>query len=438
MELKEGYKQTEVGVIPDDWDVLTIGDVCKLINGRGFKPFEWEKQGLPIIRIQNLNGSEDFNYFNGHYDKKIEVENGQLLFAWSGSRGTSFGPHIWNGSLGVLNYHTWKVVVDNEKISPEYFLHALKQLTKYIEDKAHGASALVHTQKWEMESFNFITPPTKTEQTAIAKALSDVDELIFQLEKLITKKRLIKQGAMQKLLNPFDENGELKNGWGLTSLDSLGNTYGGLTGKNKSDFGHGLGLYITFMNVFSNVEINLEMLEKVYIGKTENQNLVQKGDLFFNGSSETPEEVGMCAYLDANIGEVYLNSFCFGFRLNKGVNVNGLYLAYFFRSKEGREVLKSLAQGATRYNLSKTSLLKAKFLLPKKEIQFRIVSSLNDIDNEISALESKLTKTKNLKQGMMQSLLTGTIRLVKPQGAPHEWSRHKTRMRHPKPGSPII
>ena len=92
-EIPDGYKRTEVGVIPEDWTTPQIQNISKLINGRGFKPYEWRTSGLPIIRIQNLNGSQDYNYFDGHYDKKIEVEDGQLLFAWSGSRGTSFGPH---------------------------------------------------------------------------------------------------------------------------------------------------------------------------------------------------------------------------------------------------------------------------------------------------------------------------------------------------------
>lgn len=110
VQVPKGYKQTEVGEIPCDWSIKAIRDVCKLINGRGFKPYEWSLTGLPIIRIQNLNGSDEFNYFSGKYNNKIEVNKGQLLFAWSGSKGTSFGPHIWNGSLSVLNYHTWKVV----------------------------------------------------------------------------------------------------------------------------------------------------------------------------------------------------------------------------------------------------------------------------------------------------------------------------------------
>ena len=191
---------TELGKIPDDWTSLPLGDVCKLINGRGFKPYEWVTEGFPIIRIQNLNGSDDFNYFDGHYDPKIEIENGQLLFAWSGSRGTSFGPHIWKGQKALLNYHTWKVVITAKNLAPDYFYFALKALTKIIEESAHGASALVHTQMGEMKKFILPIPNFIKEQTAIANALSDVDALIAELEKLITKKQAIKTATMQQLL----------------------------------------------------------------------------------------------------------------------------------------------------------------------------------------------------------------------------------------------
>jgi type I restriction enzyme S subunit len=200
MELSAGYQLTELGLIRNDWKISQVQDVCRLVNGRGFKPFEWSTQGLPIIRIQNLNGSGDFNFYNGDYDKKIEILTGQLLFAWSGSRGTSFGPHFWSGTKGVLNYHTWKVVVDEQAVDSKFFFYALKKLTEFIEERAHGASALVHTQKWEMETFKFPLPSDLNEQRAIAKTLSDVDALIVGLEKLIAKKRDLKQAAMQQLL----------------------------------------------------------------------------------------------------------------------------------------------------------------------------------------------------------------------------------------------
>lgn len=195
-----GYKQTELGEIPEDWEVVKFGSICTLINGRGFKPHEWSQNGLPIIRIQNLNGSDDFNFYDGDFDPKILVQHGQLLFAWSGSRGTSFGPHIWYGGDAVLNYHTWKLVVDNEMVDEGYFFHALKVLTKNIEDSAHGASALVHTQKGEMEKFDVILPSNKAEQAAIARVLSDLDKDIDSLMRRLTKTQQLKQGMMQELL----------------------------------------------------------------------------------------------------------------------------------------------------------------------------------------------------------------------------------------------
>ncbi|MBC8344062.1 MAG: restriction endonuclease subunit S [Bacteroidetes bacterium] len=162
----------------------------------------------------------------------------------------------------------------------------------------------------------------------------------------------------------------------------------------------------------SNPVIDETYFDYVQINKGESHNKATKGDLFFNGSSETPEEVGMCSILFNDIPNLYLNSFCFGLRLFKTANENGLFLVYYFRSNEGRKHFRLLAQGATRYNLSKTQLLKMEIALPSVEEQTRIATILSDMDKEIDALETKLAKTKQLKQGLMQQLLTGKIRLV--------------------------
>lgn len=199
-EVETGTQQTELGILPKDWALKQIQNVCRLINGRGFKPHEWQTTGLPIIRIQNLNGSEEFNYYSGQYDSKILVEHGQLLFAWSGSRGTSFGPHVWRGGKALLNYHTWKVVIHESCVDPGFLVHAFRQITSYIEDRAHGASALVHTQKWEMEKFPIAIPLNIQEQTAIASVLSDMDAELTALEQRLAKTRALKQGMMQELL----------------------------------------------------------------------------------------------------------------------------------------------------------------------------------------------------------------------------------------------
>ena len=252
----------------------------------------------------------------------------------------------------------------------------------------------------------------EAEQRDIANALSDVDALLGGLDRLIAKKRDVKQAAMQQLLTGQTRLPNFHGPWEVKALGELGTTYGGLTGKTKADFGDGTGRYVTFMNVMSNVVIDCDTFELVRVSPSESQNRVMKGDLLFNGSSETPEEVAMCALFNSEVPSLFLNSFCFGFRLHSDARVDGLFFAHYLRSKVGRELMKSLAQGSTRYNLSKAALLQALLPLPSYTEQTAIAAVLADMDAALAALEARREKTRALKQGMMQELLTGRTRLV--------------------------
>lgn len=188
-----------VGSGLDHWETVCLGQIATFVNGRGFKPHEWGDVGYPIIRIQNLNGGTDFNYYSGDFNPKILVRPGDLLFAWSGSRGTSFGPHIWRGPEGVLNYHTWKVV----PVAPEdrdYLYFALRHLTKKIEDEAHGASALVHMQKAYVVDYEIQLPPSE-ERNAIAATLIDLQEAANHAEQVYREARAMKGHLMSDLLS---------------------------------------------------------------------------------------------------------------------------------------------------------------------------------------------------------------------------------------------
>lgn len=257
-------------------------------------------------------------------------------------------------------------------------------------------------------------PPTLDEERSIAKVLTDADALIDSLEQLRTKKRQIKQGAMQELLTGKRRLPGFTGQWTSVRLGDIGRTYGGLTGKSKADFGHGTGKYITFMNVMINTRTSLDAVESVSIDPTESQNGVQPGDLLFNGSSETPEEVAFCSWVEACADNTYLNSFCFGFRPHVPGRLSGLFMAYFFRARPGRIAVSALAQGATRYNIAKTALLQAPLNLPAFTEQEAIAEVLSSMDEELSAIESRLAKARSLKQAMAQALLTGRIRLVEP------------------------
>jgi len=205
--------------------------------------------------------------------------------------------------------------------------------------------------------------------------------------------------------------GDYPKDWQFEQLGNIGYTYSGLRGKSKDDFIKGNCPYIPFTNIMSNVVINNDNFEFVQVSKFESQNLALKEDLFFNGSSETPEEVGMCSVLLNDVPNLYLNSFCFGFRFYTKSIVFPLFLVYFFRSSIGRKILFPLAQGYTRYNLSKSAFLDLFIPIPPFPEQRAIAEVLSDVDALIEAQEALIEKKRLIKQGMMQELLTGKRQL---------------------------
>ena len=103
------------------WENVTLGSICNLVNGKAFKPSDWSPSGVPIIRIQNLNGlDKPFNYWAGVLEDQVPVKRGDLLLAWSGTPGTSFGAHIWNGGDSILNQHIFRCDIDRKRLSPEW------------------------------------------------------------------------------------------------------------------------------------------------------------------------------------------------------------------------------------------------------------------------------------------------------------------------------
>ncbi|HFI0781828.1 TPA: restriction endonuclease subunit S, partial [Streptococcus suis] len=193
---------------------------------------------------------------------------------------------------------------------------------------------------------------------------------------------------------------ENADAWELRPLGEIGNTYTGLSGKTKDDFGHGDGRFVTYMNVFSNPISLPEMVEAVEID--ESQNTVRYGDVLFTTSSETPEEVGMSSVWLGNTENTYLNSFCFGFRPVK--KVNPYYLAYLLRSSGMRRKISFLAQGISRYNISKTKMMELEISIPNANEQKAIGTFFSDLDQLITLHQRKLDKLKHVKQAYLSEM----------------------------------
>ena len=156
---------------PKHWTNTTVGAICTLTNGMTFKSSEWRTAGLPIIRIQNLNNSEaTFNYYEGSVEDRFRVSPGDLLFAWSGTPGTSFGAHIWQGPEAVLNQHIFKVTFDRKLIDPDYLCYAINQTLEEQTSNAHGGVGLRHVTKKAFSDTRLPLPPYE-EQKRLAKEI---------------------------------------------------------------------------------------------------------------------------------------------------------------------------------------------------------------------------------------------------------------------------
>jgi len=230
-----------------NFDLIAIGDLCRLINGKAFKPKDWETKesgGLPIIRIQNLNDrNADFNYFTGEVSEKNLVKEEELLFSWSGSRGTSFGAHIWYGKNAVLNQHIFKVEFD-ERVIKKYLYYALNQAVEEIEENLHGGVGLVHITKGNLEKIQIPLPPLDVQKSIVAE-IDGYQKIIDGARQVVDNyKATIKIDpdweimALGKVMavnaqttDPADEYGEkefvyidissVENGTGVVSFDNL-------------------------------------------------------------------------------------------------------------------------------------------------------------------------------------------------------------------------
>ena len=419
--IPQGYKRSEFGIIPVDWVEAKWGE-CLATFSSGATPY----RGVPAYYKGNIKwiSSGELNYNvicdtiehiseQAVKDTNLKVHQpGTMLIAITGleAEGTR-GRCALVGTPATTN-QSCLAINGTDKVCIEYLFEFYKM---------YGcALAFKYCQGTKQQSFTaeivkklpIIYPRAIDEQKAIAKKLSAIDELIAGLSEQIEKKRQLKEGVMQQLLTGKTRLPGFTQPWHEVQIGKIGYTYPGITGKSKDDFNCGDARYITFLNVLNNPVIDTSIFERVNISPTEGQNAVHKGDLFFNTSSETPEEVGICAVLNEEIEDLYLNSFCFGYRLTDD-SVLGHYLAYFWRSKRGREIMTSLAQGATRYNLSKAYFNKVNLIIPQtKDEQIAIVDVLNTMDDEICQLEAERDKYTLIKQGMMQELLTGKIRLI--------------------------
>ncbi|MDN1954016.1 restriction endonuclease subunit S [Escherichia coli] len=413
-------------MVPKGWTLGTLKDLADTIMGYAFRSEDFVPTGIPLLRMGNLyQNTLDLNRnpvylpdsFKVDY-KRFLVSPGDLVMSMTGTMGKrDYGFTVEipsNTQCSLLNQRVLKIVPKNNA-SSGYILNLLRsELILSVLYSFPGGTKQANLSAKQLQELPVLIPP-ELEQKKIAQILSTWDKAISVTEKLLTNSQRQKKALMQQLLTGkkrlLDERGVRFSGeWEYTIFGNLGDTYTGLTGKTKEDFGAGKP-YIPYINIFKNSRIDIQNLEYVQVNDDERQSVVKYGDIFFTTSSETPEEVGMSSVLLEEVSEVFLNSFCFGFRLNNFETLIPKYARYLFRSEHVRRQISTLGQGATRYNLSKRQLIKLELKLPCVEEQQKIAAVLSAADAEISTLEKKLACLRDEKKALMQQLLTGKRRV---------------------------
>ena len=309
---------------------------------------------------------------------------------------------------GKLVSHRFPQFSFAEGMVPEFFRYVIvdEKFRHHLWLASPGGAGRNRVLKLD-EMLNYLMRfPSRDEQIKIAEFFRHLDNLITLHQRKFEKLTNVKKSMLEKM---FPQNGSsypeirfkgFTDPWEQRKLGDIGETYTGLSGKTKADFGHGQARFVTYMNVFSNPISNPEMTEPIEIDPKQNE--VEVGDVFFTTSSETPEEVGMSSVLLEKRGKTYLNSFCFGFRPSE--IIDSYYLAYMLRSESARDKIILLAQGISRYNISKNKVMEIAVSLPSLDEQKLIGQYFRQLDNLITLHQRELEKLQNIKKSMLEKM----------------------------------
>ncbi|KRG32534.1 hypothetical protein AK822_13470 [Psychrobacter sp. P11F6] len=403
----------------EDWSNLQFFETLdSIIDFRGRTPkkigLKWSKKGYVALSALNVkNGYIDFSLDNHFGDEELyqkwmggkELVAGQVLFTTEAPMGNV--AQVPDNQGYILSQRTIAFNVKSSVIKNDFLAVLLRSPATFnrLESMTSGGTAKGVSQK-SMAKLEVDIPSNLQEQTVIGNLFQNIDQTISLQRRKYEQTQTLKRSLLSKM---FPKAGQTQpeirlqgfgGDWIEMELGDIGYTYTGLSGKTKADFSHGQAMYITYMNVYSNAIASTSMLEAV--DKDDSQNLVKKGDVLFTTSSETPEEVGMSSVWQHDLHLVYLNSFCFGFRLKEKVDSN--YLAFMLRSNKVRADISLLAQGISRYNISKRAMMKIKVPLPSIKEQAAIGEFFEQVDETIVLQAKQLKILENIKESLLAKM----------------------------------
>jgi type I restriction enzyme, S subunit len=414
MEVKPGYKQTEVGVIPEDWDYRSLRDIVDFTNGQPHEQDVTPSGHYFLVTLDSIdiNGSlkkkhKETDVWDDSLKKNdlvavlSDLAHGNLLGLCDLI--PEDGKYVLNQRMGRLRR---KIDAD-----PLFLKLQINGSQSHFKARGQGTSQR-HVYKRDFDAL-VIPFPLPCEQRTIAAALSDVDGLLEGLDQLIAKKRDLKQAAMQQLLTGQTRLPGYHGEWEETTLRELGQFLKG-SGVRKDQTRSGNLACVRYGELYTRHNYVIHDFNSWISPEVASSAVrLRKGDILFAGSGETKEEIGKCAAFISDI-EAYAGGDIVILRPH---DADAVFLGYFLNTESINRQKASRGQGDAVVHISSSSLGAIRCRIPKPPEQIAIAEVLTEMDMELAALEQRRDKTRAVKQGMMQQLLTGRIRLVKPEQA---------------------
>ena len=399
-----------IGQIPNAWSIAKMKQLGKYINGYAFKPEDWNDTGIPIVRIQDLTGSNNEpNYFNGIIDEKYYIKRGDILVSWA----ATLDAFVWNNGNGWLNQHIFKAIPNEDLICNDYFFWLLKVAMNYMnDDNKHG----IMMQHVTLGVFNnFLVPlPNKEYQIALAKKLNieakNAEQLIFNQEQQIEKLKAYKQSLITEVvtrgLNPnapmkdsgVDWIGSVNADYEVLPINALFSIEKRILGKEPETV-----LSITQSGIIpKDITVNAGQMANSYA----HYQIVEKGDFAMNHMDLLTGGIGISDYNGVTSPDYRV------FVLDEPMNKQ--YFLYVFQTYYKNKIFYAFGQGAAnlgRWRLPATNFKKIAVPVPSVKEQNEIVeyldSKCSQIDKLIEIKQEKIEKLELYKKSLIYEYVTG-------------------------------
>lgn len=398
--------------MPHGWAGTTIGEICDLVNGKAFKPSDWSASGLPIVRIQNLNRPDNkFNHFDGTVDERFLIEDGDLLFAWSGTPGTSFGAHIWNGPKAVLNQHIFNVRFDRNAFDRNFLRHAINQTLDEQIAKAHGGVGLRHVTKGKFEETEVPIPPLPEQRRIVAKIDSLTGKSRRARDHLDHIPRLVEKYKQAILAAAF--RGDLTREW--REGRSLAATRSVLLGEVAEGFNYGSAAKsakqgrVPVLRMGNIQDGKLDWTDLVFTDDAAEiaKYRLKNGDVLFNRTN-SPALVGKTALFTGKREAIYAG---YLIKVRCKPQLLPAFLTYCLNAPNGRAYSWEVkTDGVSQSNINAKKLAAFRFDLPSVQEQEEIVRRIERALSWINRVTVDATSARKLIDHLDNSVLAKAFR----------------------------